>query len=94
MTYNLDFHPDALHEWKKLDKPVREQFKRKLEARLDAPCVEKARVRGATDLYKIKLRSLSFRLVYEVRNDTVTVLVLSVGKRERNAAYKAALGRL
>lgn len=94
MIYNLDFHPDALSEWKKLDKSVREPFKAKLEARLSLPRVEKDRVKGAANLYKIKLRAVGFRLVYEVNDDTITVLVLSVGKRERNAAYKAALGRL
>jgi mRNA interferase RelE/StbE len=94
MSYELEFHPDALNEWRKLDKPVRVQFKKKLADRLGNPRVESARVSGGNDLYKIKLRAAGFRLVYQVRDKTVTVLVLSVGKRDRNAAYNAALGRL
>ena len=34
MSYELSFHPDALVEWKKLDAPVREMFKKKLAERL------------------------------------------------------------
>jgi mRNA interferase RelE/StbE len=93
MTYKLAFHPDALSEWRKLDGSVATQFKKKLKERLERPRVEAARVSGGSDLYKIKLRALGFRLVYQVDEGIVTVLVLSVGKRERNAAYQAALLR-
>ncbi len=94
MRYELAFHPDALGEWHRLDKTVAEQLKRKLAERLVNPVVPSARVSGGVDLYKIKLRTVGFRLVYQVQGKHLTVLVLSVGKRERNAAYKAALGRL
>jgi mRNA interferase RelE/StbE len=39
MNYELLFHPDALDEWRKLDKTVREQFKKKLAERLQNPHV-------------------------------------------------------
>lgn len=93
MTYELVFHPSALSEWNKLDKPIREQFKKKLGERLENPRVESAHVRGGSQLYKIKLRAAGFRLVYQVQDHAITVLVLSVGKRQRNAAYNAALVR-
>jgi mRNA interferase RelE/StbE len=32
-------------------------------------------------------------LVYEVRDAQVTVIVVAIGKRERNAVYKAAAKR-
>jgi mRNA interferase RelE/StbE len=91
--YALEFHPKALEEWRSLQKPVREQLKKKLEERLNAPEVPAARIHGGNDLYKIKLLSAGIRLVYQIQNDRLIVLVLSVGKRERNAAYKAALDR-
>jgi mRNA interferase RelE/StbE len=34
-------------------------------------------------IYKIKLRSLGFRLAYEVKDEEIVVLVLSIGKREK-----------
>ena len=94
MSFDLEFHPLALAEWRKLDGTVASQFKKKLAQRLVEPRVPSAAVSGAPDLYKIKLRTVGFRLVYKVQNQRLTVLVLSVGKRERNLAYEAALHRL
>ena len=45
-------------------------------------------------VYKIKLRASGYRLVYQVRDQTITVFVVAVGKRERSAAYDAADKRL
>ena len=94
MNYELQFHAEARREWDKLDATVRGQFKKKLNERLQNPCVEAARVGGGCDLYKIKLRALGSRLVYQVQHEIVVVLVLSVGKRERNLVYETGLGRL
>ena len=38
---------------------------------------------GQRDHYKIKLKSLGYRLVYEVRGAELVVLVVAVGKRDR-----------
>jgi len=48
---------------------------------------------GMPSHYKIKLRSAGYRLVYRVDDTTVTVTVVAVGKRERNAVYKNARKR-
>ena len=94
MSYELRFKESALKEWRQLNAPVREQFKKKLAERLEQPRVPSAALHGARDLYKIKLRAAGFRLVYQVDDGIVTVTVIAVGKRERNAAYAAALTRL
>ena len=93
MSYELNFHPDALDEWGKLDKSVREQFKKKLAERLANPRVPGSQLSGAKDRYKIKLRNAGFRLVYEVIETQLVVLVVAVGKRERSAVYKSASRR-
>ena len=90
MSYELGFVDAALKEWRKLDQNTEDQFKKKLAERLSNPHVPSARLSGGQNRYKIKLRSLGYRLVYEVREETSTVVVLAVGKRERNAVYKAA----
>jgi mRNA interferase RelE/StbE len=90
MTYELGFVEDALKEWRKLDSGTLEQFKRKLAERLETPRVPSAKLSGHPDRYKIKLRSIGYRLVYEVRDSQLIVVVLAVGKRERNTVYKAA----
>ena len=93
MSYELGFHPEALSEWRKLDPALRDMFKKKLAERLDNPHIPTARLSGRLDRYKIKLRSVGYRLVYEVRQTELIVIVVAVGKRERNAVYKAAAGR-
>jgi mRNA interferase RelE/StbE len=49
-----------------------------------------SKLRGSSNRYKIKLRAAGFRLVYEVRDRELLVLVVAVGKRERNAVYRQA----
>ncbi len=90
MIYELGFVDAALKEWRKLDPNTLNQFKRKLAERLSDPHVPSARLSGRQNRYKIKLRSLGYRLVYEVRDEPSIVIVLAVGKRERDAVYKAA----
>lgn len=90
MSYELAFLDEALREWRKLDPVTRDQFKARLAERLQNPKVPSARLHGAKERYKIKLRNAGFRLVYEVRDRDLLVLVVAVGKRERNAVYRAA----
>jgi mRNA interferase RelE/StbE len=94
MSYRLVFKTDAKKEWDKLDASIRDQFKKKLVERLNNPRIEKSRLSGMLDCYKIKLRSAGHRLVYQVRDNEVVVSVVAVGKRERNAVYKAAMKRM
>ena len=94
MTYRLLFKTEAKKEWDKLDSAIRTQFKKKLTERLEVPRVESARLNGLRDCYKIKLRGAGYRLVYQVREEEVVVSVIAVGKRERNAVYKAAVKRI
>lgn len=93
MTYKLAFLPSALKEWERLGATVRVQFKKKLAERLDQPHVAGDRLSGLPDCYKIKLHAAGYRLVYRIDEAVVTVIVVAVGKRERNAVYKAAAKR-
>lgn len=93
MSYSLAFKEEAWKEWGKLDNGVRAQFKKKLEERLLNPHVLASKLSGSKDRYKIKLRNVGYRLVYEVRDGELVVVVVAVGKRERNAVYKAAATR-
>jgi mRNA interferase RelE/StbE len=44
--------------------------------------------------YKIKLRQQGYRLVYQVEDGALVVLVLAIDKREDLAAYHSAVERL
>jgi mRNA interferase RelE/StbE len=94
MTYELEFLRDAWKEWEKLDESVKTQLKKKLAERLQNPRVESAHLRQFPDCYKIKLRGSGYRLVYQVEDSRLIVLVVAVGKRERNLVYDMAGRRL
>jgi mRNA interferase RelE/StbE len=93
-TYEIDFLEDAQKEWRKLDNSVRQQFAKKLADRVKNPHVSSARLSGMPNCYKIKLRQAGYRLVYQVEDDVLIIVVIAVGKRERNEVYKTAAGRL
>lgn len=94
MPYNLTFKESALKEWGKLDRPIREQFKKKLAKRLERPRVEVDRVSGMENAYKIKLRAIGLRMVYVVEEETNTLTVYVVGKRDKKEAYRKAKARI
>lgn len=93
MTYKLEFLEQALAEWKKLNPSIQQQLKKKLEKVLEAPRIPKNKLSGHNSRYKIKLRSIGYRLVYQVIDDEVVVLVIAIGKREKNAVYDMADSR-
>ncbi len=89
MSYELEFHIEALKEWRKLNKSVQTQFNKKLTKVLDNPEIPANRLRGVQNRYKVKLRDAGFRLVYEVQGERLIVVVIAVGKREKLAVYRA-----
>ena len=91
-TYELEFHELALKEWKKLDGSIKTQLHKALAKRLQAPHVPSVGLRGdLQNTYKIKLRDVGYRLVYEVIDHRLVVIVLAVGKRDHEEAYQSAI---
>ncbi|WP_373500994.1 type II toxin-antitoxin system RelE/ParE family toxin [Desulfococcus sp.] len=87
MSYDLKFLPSALKEWHKLATEIKAQFKTHLVRRLENPHIETARIRGYRNHYKIKLRSVGYRLVYEADDKEITIFVICVGRRD--SIYKS-----
>lgn len=94
MSYSLAFVESALKEWRKLAPPIRDQFKKKLAERLESPRVPSARLHNLPDCYKIKLRTVGYRLVYQVADKVVVVTVIAVGKRDKQSVYGIAAKRV
>jgi mRNA interferase RelE/StbE len=46
------------------------------------------------DCYKIKLKNASYRLVYQVDDNRIVVIVMAVGKRGNLIVYRVAAERL
>ncbi|HAV5371356.1 MULTISPECIES: type II toxin-antitoxin system RelE family toxin [Acinetobacter calcoaceticus/baumannii complex] len=82
MSYELEFTKAALKKFDKLNPQIAEQLIPKLEAKLDNPKIPKNKLRGSVNLYKIKLKLAEYRLVYQVKDDMVVVLVFDVDRRD------------
>lgn len=93
-TYELEFDVGALKEWHKLDGSIRAQFKKQLAKRLLAPHVASAKLHGdLQNTYKIKLRDSGYRLVYEVIERRLVVVVVAVARRDHDEVYLVASKR-
>ncbi len=88
MSYKLKFLTTALKEWKKIGNTIQTQFKKKLIERLNTPHIHASQLSGFENHYKIKLRTSGYRLVYEVIDEEICVLVIAVGKRDKNLVSK------
>ena len=92
--YQLRFETQAWQEWKALDGAPKKALREALIKRLDSPHVPGSALKGElAGCYKIKLLKAGYRLIYEVLDELVVVLVLAVDKREDSAAYIAAATR-
>ena len=93
--YRLAFENAALAEWNRLDGSIKEILRKLLKKRLVSSHAKGAELHGElSQCYKIKLRKQGYRLIYQVIDQQLIVLVISVGKRDKNAVYDAALKRL
>jgi mRNA interferase RelE/StbE len=92
--FTLKFLPKALKEWHKLNLSIQKQFKKKLFERLENPHVPSSRLSGFQNVYKIKLRSANYRLVYQVNDKEVFILVIIIAKRDKDLVYKKMKDRL
>lgn len=90
-SYTVAFRPRAAKAFLRLDASTQRQLTRKLDQRCTNPEVPADRVREIPNGYKIKLRASGVRLVYLVRNRQLVILVLAIGRREREEAYREAL---
>jgi mRNA interferase RelE/StbE len=91
MSYLLEFHKEALKEWRRLDKSIQTRLKVKLKARIINPKVPAARLSGKlVGCYKIRDRGSGYRMVYFVDSERSVLFVLAVAKRENLAVYNLA----
>lgn len=82
MSYKLKFKETARKKFSKLNPDIAEQLLKKLAKVLENPKVPKNKLSGSSDKYKIKLKSVGYRLVYQVIDNELVVLVLDVDRRD------------
>ena len=80
MTYRVTLAPAAARQLRKLDPPARRHIQATLELLADNP-----RPPAATQLVggsgEWRVRTGNYRVVYEIEDDVLLVLVLAVGHR-------------
>ena len=92
MAWQLAVHPAAEKEWARLDNSVKSRFKTKLAERMKKPRIANAALSGAPDLFKIKITSPQFRLVYHVDDALRRLTIMAVTSRDD--VYDALADRL
>ena len=93
----LRFDEDALKEYQRIETSAQRAFKKKLEKLVsgkEMPSPAHALHGFPRGYYKIKLRRAGLRLVYHYDGQNLVILVIAVGKRERNIVYEVARARL
>jgi len=93
-TYKVIFRPKAKKRFDKLDTAVQRQLARKLDERRRNPRVPGDALSHMPNCYKIKLRARGIRMIYQVQDEIVLLLVLAVGGRENEDAYIEAAREL
>lgn len=90
MIYTVKFKESALSALNKLDSTTKAMFLNKLKELRNNPKIPKNKLHGKNlkDCYKIKLRTVGYRLIYQVKDSELIILVLKVGKRENDDVYK------
>lgn len=95
MTYTLKVHEDFIEDLKSISKAVQNRLKKKLEKIVENPHIAKNRLSGDLhNCYKIKLLADGVRAVYQVNDNEIYILLLTVGKRKDNEVYITAQKRL
>jgi len=95
MTYSIKVHEDFERDLKKLDRSIQDQLYKKLLKIIENPHIPKNRLHG--DLftcYKIKLLKAGVRLIYQVIDEEVVILLVTVGKRADDEVYNEAVKRV
>lgn len=83
MTYELKFVTSAKKEWDKLDNSIKQMFKKAIAKRLINPFVPAAKLKNLPiECYKIKLRTIGYRLIYTVEDGELVLLVLTINRRD------------
>jgi len=82
MTYSVVFKPSALKQLRKLDTEVKLIVFSAIESLATNPRPNGVKkLKGEENLYRIRVAN-SFRVIYEIRDDTLIVTIVKVGNRK------------
>lgn len=77
--YAVEFLPSAAKVLSKLETPVRRRIARRIDRLAQDPRGDAVKLRGADDVWRA--RAGDYRILYEVEDDRLVILVIKVGHR-------------
>ena len=81
MKYSVEFRPAALKSLRRIPKKDLLRIKKKIEELADnLPDQNTTKMQGDNSFYKI--RSGDYRIIYEIHDDRLVILVVKVGHRK------------
>lgn len=79
MSYTVEFRPRAAKQLKALPKGVRKTIAQVVDALAEKPRPSGSVQLKGTDLMRVRVRD--YRVIYELRDDVLLVLVVRIGHR-------------
>ena len=81
MEYSIEFRPSVLKSLKKFPKRDLVRIKKKVEELgSDLPDPKTTKMKGNNSFHKV--RSGDYRIIYEIHNDRLVILVVKIGHRK------------
>jgi mRNA interferase RelE/StbE len=99
MAYRIEFIPEAETDLEELDKSLRREAAKKIDALCENPFFGKPLGNrlgiDLTGFYKIYFHKKKYRIVYRISGDRIEVIELfGIGKRDKEEIYKLVAKRL
>ena len=81
MKYRIEVKTSAAKALKKIPKPDRKRISKKIDALANnLPNPDTTKMKGNNPFHKIRIGD--YRIVYEIQNDILLILVLKIGHRK------------
>lgn len=91
--YKIEYLTYVLKEdLSKLDSNLKKIIKRKLDRLISEPFLGVALKKELIGYYKLKVSK--YRIVYRIFKEENTILIVSIGKRDKSIVYREALKRV
>lgn len=94
-VYEIAFRDDlAEKHWKKLPHEAKVYFVKQLKKICNYPKLAKPLRGDLSGFYKLKLRTLGYRLVYELRESELVLVIIDTDTRNNDRIYNSVRKRL
>jgi mRNA interferase RelE/StbE len=99
MAYRIEFLPDAERDFDALDRPVKKEAAKKIDALAENPFLGKPLGKkfgiDLTGFYKLYIAKKKIRIVYRYAGGHLEVIeIVGIGKREKEEIYRLVAKRL